>query len=79
MEKKLEPTEIDNLIVLVRESNELLSKLGELEFKYLTEKGIILQQLGEIQIKQNSLGSMLSYKYGEGEIDLEKGVIISKL
>ena len=78
-EKYLEAKEIKDLNFLVKETNEFLAKLGELEFKYLTEKSNILKKLEEIQINQNTLGNMLSYKYGDGEIDLERGVIVSKL
>tara|TARA_R100001509_G_C4869635_1_gene216224 strand:- start:1160 stop:1414 length:255 start_codon:yes stop_codon:yes gene_type:complete len=73
---KLEEKELQNLKKLQNEGNEIQFALGQIEVsKNNLEKNkvSILEKLDKLQQKQTDLAKNLQEKYGEGNIDLEKG------
>jgi len=74
-EKNLTSQEIISLRQLIDKINEIKNELGELEIQYANNKQRIFHNLSIYLQEQEELGKKLSFKYGEGEIDLEKGTI----
>tara|TARA_B100001939_G_scaffold341497_1_gene351179 strand:+ start:3083 stop:3334 length:252 start_codon:yes stop_codon:yes gene_type:complete len=77
--KKLSTEEVAKLTDYQNETNEIVGALGqiELQFDLLEEKKEeILDKFKELRGKQNQLAAELQEKYGEGNLDLEKGEFI---
>tara|TARA_B100002019_G_scaffold15760_1_gene12444 strand:+ start:1554 stop:1805 length:252 start_codon:yes stop_codon:yes gene_type:complete len=77
--KKLSTEEVAKLTDYQNETNEIVGALGqiELQFDLLEEKKEeILDKFKELRGKQNQLAVELQEKYGEGNLDLEKGEFI---
>ena len=77
--KKLSEEEVSKLKNYQNETNEIVGALGqiELQFELLEEKKEeILKNLKELRVDQNQLAKELTEKYGDGNLDLEKGEII---
>ena len=77
--KKLSTEEVAKLIDYQNKTNEIVGALGqiELQFDLLEEKKEeILDKFKELRGKQNQLAAELQEKYGEGNLDLEKGEFI---
>jgi len=77
--KKLSTEEVAKLTDYQNETNEIVGALGqiELQFDLLEEKKEeILDKFRKLREKQNQLAAELQEKYGEGNLDLEKGEFI---
>ena len=77
--KKLSTEEVAKLTDYQNETNEIVGALGqiELQFDLLEEKKEeILDKFKKLREKQNQLAAELQEKYGEGNLDLEKGEFI---
>ena len=77
--KKLSEEEVSKLKNYQNEINEIVGALGqiELQFELLEEKKEeILNKFKKLRVDQNQLAKELTEKYGDGNLDLEKGEII---
>ncbi len=77
--KKLSEEEVSKLKNYQNETNEIVGALGqiELQFELLEEKKEeILKKFKKLRVDQNQLAKELTEKYGDGNLDLEKGEII---
>jgi hypothetical protein len=77
--KKLSEEEVSKLKNYQNETNEIVGALGqiELQFELLEEKKEeILNKFKKLRVDQNQLAKELTEKYGDGNLDLEKGEII---
>lgn len=73
---KLQEEELQNLKKLQNEGNEIQFALGQVEVSKINlekTKSNILERLDKLQQEQTTLAKQLQEKYGEGNIDLEKG------
>jgi hypothetical protein len=73
---KLQEEELQNLKKLQNEGNEIQFALGQVEFSKINlekTKSNILERLDKLQQEQTTVAKQLQEKYGEGNIDLEKG------
>ena len=66
---KLTQEELEQLIKNQLQINQIVVSLGQLEI----QKSNLLKQLDIIQEENKTLGQTLQEKYGDGNIDLEKG------
>ena len=77
--KKLSEEEVSKLKNYQNETNEIVGALGqiELQFELLEEKKEeILNKFKKLRVDQNQLAKELTEKYGDGNLDLEKGEFI---
>ena len=77
--KKLSEEEVSKLKNYQNETNEIVGALGqiELQFELLEEKKEeILNKFKKLRVDQNQHAKELTEKYGDGNLDLEKGEII---
>jgi hypothetical protein len=76
-EQKLTPEEVTNLKTLQSEQQNIISTFGELEYQIQLleiEKEKIVEELEQFKQQEKQLASILSTKYGDGIINLEKEV-----
>lgn len=77
MEKqKLSQEEIQQLTEFQNTSNQIIFELGQIDFQRALLEGQrsnVLENLANLQEKQNQFAKELQNKYGEGNIDLESG------
>lgn len=66
---KLTQEELEQLNQSQLQINQIVVSLGQLEI----QKSNLLKQLDTIQEENKTLGQTLQEKYGDGNIDLEKG------
>ena len=66
---KLTQEELEQLNKSQLQINQIVVSLGQLEI----QKSNLLKQLDVIQEENKTLGQTLQEKYGDGDIDLEKG------
>lgn len=80
MEKQvLTQEEIQSLKNIQNNQSNLINQLGILEYKIQVielEKQVLKQQLQKQIEEEKQLGKHLQQKYGDGNIDLEKGEFI---
>ncbi len=77
--KKLSEEEVAKLKSYQNDTNEIVGALGqiELQFELLEEKKEeILEKFNTLRTNQSALAKELTEKYGDGNLDLEKGEII---
>jgi superfamily II RNA helicase len=77
--KKLSEEEVAKLKSYQNDTNEIVGALGqiELQFELLEEKKEeILEKFKTLRTNQSALAKELTEKYGDGNLDLEKGEII---
>ena len=77
--KKLSEEEVAKLKSYQNDTNEIVGALGqiELQFELLEEKKEeILEKFKKLRVDQSNLAKELTEKYGDGNLDLEKGEII---
>ena len=77
--KKLSEEEVAKLKDYQNDTNEIVGALGqiELQFELLEEKKEeILEKFKTLRTNQSTLAKELTEKYGDGNLDLEKGEII---
>lgn len=73
--------ELNQLKDLQQKQQVLVNNFGEIEFQIQVlelQKEKLVEQLETIKTEENQLANDLSKKYGNGSIDLEKGVIIKQ-
>lgn len=76
-EQKLTSEEVTNLKTLQSEQQNIISTFGELEYQIQLleiEKEKIVEELEQFKQQEKQLASILSTKYGDGIINLEKEV-----
>ncbi len=79
-EQKLDPEEISEIKSTQETQEKLLNSFGELEFQIQTlelQKEKLVEQLEKYKTEEQNLANKLSTKYGNGTIDVEKGVFQS--
>ena len=79
-EQKLTPEEINEIKSTQETQEELVTSFGELEFQIQTlelQKEKLVEQLETYKTKEKELANQLSQKYGNGTINIEKGVFQS--
>ena len=77
--KKLSKEEVAKLKDYQNDTNEIVGALGqiELQFELLEEKKEeVLEKFKKLRVDQSNLAKELTEKYGDGNLDLEKGEII---
>jgi hypothetical protein len=77
--KKLSKEEVAKLKDYQNDTNEIVGALGqiELQFELLEEKKEeVLEKFKKLRVNQSNLAKELTEKYGDGNLDLEKGEII---
>ena len=77
--KKLSTEEVAKLTDYQNQTNEIVGALGqiELQFELLEEKKEeVLENFKKLREDQNKLAKELTEKYGEGNLDIEKGEFI---
>jgi hypothetical protein len=77
--KQLSKEELQQLISLKNEYILLTTEVGQLELQIMTlqkQKQSFQKRWEDIEIKEKEMASILTQKYGEGNIDLETGNII---
>ena len=77
--KKLSEEEVAKLKSYQNDTNGIVGALGqiELQFELLEEKKEeILEKFKTLRTNQSALAKELTEKYGDGNLDLEKGEII---
>jgi predicted HicB family RNase H-like nuclease len=73
---KLSEETVKQLQEFQQSSNELVFTLGQIDFQRALIEGQrseVLNQLADLQEKQNKLGKEIQEKHGEGNINLETG------
>lgn len=76
-EQKLTPEEVNEIKSIQKTQETLLNSFGELEFQIQTlelQKEKLVEQLEKYKTEEQNLAKNLSTKYGNGTIDVEKGV-----
>lgn len=76
--QKLSEEEVAELKEIQTEGNQVQFSLGQVEvakFNLSKQKDKLISKLDELQKKEITVASKLQEKYGEGNIDLEKGEI----
>tara|TARA_Y100000385_G_scaffold217980_1_gene227189 strand:+ start:150 stop:395 length:246 start_codon:yes stop_codon:yes gene_type:complete len=79
-EQKLTPEEINEIKSTQETQEELVTSFGELEFQIQTlelQKEKLVEQLETYKTKEKELANQLSQKYGNGTINIEKGIFQS--
>jgi len=88
MSQKLTTEEITQLKTLQSDYAKLIAELGQVEVSILVmekqieqiktaQKDPLYVRLGEIQQQESNVAKQLTEKYGDGQINLETGEIIS--
>jgi hypothetical protein len=81
MEKKvLTPEELQLLRDLDAKQINAINTLGKIEYQLIlleTQKQTLKKQIEEIELENSRLGKILTEKYGNGDLSLETGEIIS--
>jgi hypothetical protein len=76
--KKLSEEELQTLKSFQEKTNTIVGGLGKIELQLAAledQKDNFLEDFKELQKEQNKTAQELQEKYGEGNIDLEKGEI----
>jgi len=79
-EQKLAPEEINEIKLIQKTQETLVTSFGELEFQIQTlelQKEKLVEQLETYKIKEKELANQLSQKYGNGTINIEQGTFQS--
>jgi len=79
-EQKLAPEEVNEIKSIQETQETLVTSFGELEFQIQTlelQKEKLVEQLEVYKTKEKELANQLSQKYGNGTINIEKGVFQS--
>jgi len=79
-EQKLTSEEINEIKSTQETQEELVTGFGELEFQIQTlelQKEKLVEQLETYKTKEKELANQLSQKYGNGTINIEKGIFQS--
>jgi len=79
-EQKLAPEEINEIKLIQKTQETLVTSFGELEFQIQTlelQKEKLVEQLEVYKTKEKELANQLSQKYGNGTINIEKEVFQS--
>ena len=79
-EQKLAPEEVNEITLIQKTQETLVTSFGELEFQIQTlelQKEKLVEQLEVYKTKEKELANQLSQKYGNGTINIEKGVFQS--
>lgn len=87
-EQKIESKYIDKIQELTNKQNEFVFKLGEISLNLIgfeeqikllqTQKQDVMTDFKFTQEQFAELNKEMTEQYGEGQIDIEKGVFISK-
>jgi predicted ribosome quality control (RQC) complex YloA/Tae2 family protein len=75
----LSKEEIKNLTSLQKQQNDLIYRLGQVEYQltYFTkQKTLIQQQLEALESNQTTTAQEIEKKYGQGTVNLESGEFI---
>jgi hypothetical protein len=76
---KLTEQELQQIKELQQQQETLISNFGQIEYQIQVlelQKEKFVEQLEQIRIKETEVAKELSQKYGNGSIDLEKGIFI---
>lgn len=76
---KLTEQELQQIKELQQQQETLISNFGQIEYQIQVlelQKEKFIEQLEQIRIKETEVAKELSQKYGNGSIDLEKGIFI---
>jgi len=79
-EQKLAPEEVNEIKSIQETQETLVTSFGELEFQIQTlelQKEQLVEQLEVYKTKEKELANQLSQKYGNGTINIEKGIFQS--
>jgi len=79
-EQTLTPEELTEVKSIQETQEKLLMNFGELEFQIQSlelQKEKLVEQLEKYKNQEQNLANKLSQKYGNGTIDIEKGVFQS--
>lgn len=79
-EQKLTPEEIKQVRTIQESQEQIVAGFGELEFQIQSlelQKEKLVEQLESYKTKEINLANELSKKYGNGTINIEKGVFQS--
>ena len=79
-EQKITPEELKSLKNIQDTQEALVLKFGELEFQIQSlelQKEKLVEQLESYKTKEKELANQLSEKYGNGTINVEKGIFQS--
>ena len=79
-EQKLTPEEIKQVRAIQESQEQIVAGFGELEFQIQSlelQKEKLVEQLESYKTKEINLANELSKKYGNGTINIEKGVFQS--
>jgi peptidoglycan hydrolase CwlO-like protein len=79
-EQTLTPEELTEVKSIQETQEKLLMNFGELEFQIQSlelQKEKLVEQLEKYKNQEQNLANKLSQKYGNGTIDVEKGVFQS--
>ena len=79
-EQNLTPEEIQEIKKVKETQEKLIGNFGELEFQIQNlelQKEKLVEQLEQYKTQEINLANKLSKKYGNGTIDVEKGIITS--
>ena len=80
VEQKLTPEEIKQVKTIQESQEQIVAGFGELEFQIQSlelQKEKLVEQLESYKTKEINLANELSKKYGNGTINIEKGVFQS--
>ena len=78
--KKLSKEELQSLNSFQTINNEIVVEVGAAELRINVlqkQKEILLERFQTLQVDQKEFGSEMQKKYGDGNIDLEKGEFTS--
>lgn len=78
--KKLTPDEIRSLSDFQVRNQELIIKFGQLEYEFQnlsSQKQMLINEFNSLKESELSLSKSFREKYGDGNINLETGEIIS--
>jgi hypothetical protein len=76
---KLTEQELQQIKELQQQQETLIANFGQIEYQIQVlelQKEKFVEQLEQIRIKETEVAKELSQKYGNGSIDLEKGIFI---
>lgn len=79
-EQKLTTEEIEQIKSVQESQEQLVNNFGELEFQIQSlelQKEKLVEQLESYKTKEKELANQLSEKYGNGTINVEKGIFQS--
>jgi hypothetical protein len=75
--KVLTQEEINSLKEIQNKRIQLTEKFGFLEMQYETQKQLLISELSSLLKQEEQIGTQLQQKYGDGNINLDKGEFIS--